>query len=245
MTLGDTIRRLRKGMPDGHGGKDGRGWTQDQLVKAVRDRGGDLSQGQLSAIEAGTVDAPRSLDHIAEALGTDARSLRKGLILAPEDRSPPAETNNSQLVGSEASFLQHTRNLQRGRKRTIPVWASAEGGQGAWVVADHPMSWIETPANLLDVAGAFAVRMIGNSMADRYCHDDVLYINPSRMVAPGDYCLFLKETGDREFYAAVKRLARRTQKSWVVEQLNPAKQFELPRSEWHKAFKIVGTLTDR
>jgi phage repressor protein C with HTH and peptisase S24 domain len=249
MSLGDTIRRLRKSMPDGRGGKDGKGWTQTQLVKAVQDRGGDLSQGQLSAIEAGSVVTPRSLLQIAQVLGVDPDALAKGLVNGHYPHTQPdtdtKATKDSETTANEVQFLRQTTPPRGRRKRSLPVWASAEGGQGAWVVDDHPMAWIEPPENLVDVTGAFAVRLMGTSASPRYEHDDVLYINPSRIIQTGDWCLFLRETRDGTKYAAVKKLVRRTTKVWVVAQLNPAKQIELDRAEWQRAFKVVGTLTDR
>jgi phage repressor protein C with HTH and peptisase S24 domain len=249
MSLGDTIRRLRKGMPDGTGGRDGKGWTQGQLIKRVRELGGDLSQGQLSSIENGGVEIPRSILQLAEALGTDTRTLLSGSVPPPTLRHigdiDTNVTKDPHTVETPLQFLRQSGGATRVRKRTLPVWASAEGGQGAWVVDDNPIAWIETPANLIDVTGGFAVRLVGNSAFPRYEHDDVLMINPTRMVKPGDWCLFLRETRDGEKHAAVKKLIRRTTKAWVVEQLNPPDRLELPREEWQKAFKIVGTQTDR
>ncbi len=238
MELGERIRRLRRE----------RGLTQIELLAAVRRLGGELSQGQLSAIENGEVERPTMLVELAQALGTDPVALLKGLAEGEKLRHPAnSNTNVTKKLpepAPEVRFLRQT-GARRDRKRTLPVWASAEGGQGAWVVDDEPIAYIETPANLIDVTGAFAVRLIGNSAVPRYEHDDVLLINPSRQIQPGDWCLFLRENSAGEKHAAVKKLVRRTAKVWVVEQLNPPDRLEFARAEWQKAFKIVGTLTDR
>ncbi len=237
MELGERIKRRRRDL----------GMTQTELVAAVKRLGGELSQGQLSAIESGVVKRPTVLVELAQALETDAAALLKGLPAgAPFGTRPniePDDTRNAQTIETPVTFLRQSG--PRGRKRTIPVWASAEGGRGAWVVDDQPIAFIETPANLIDVSGAFAVRLVGPSASPKYENDDVLLINPGRLINPGDWCLFLKEDRNGEKHAAVKKLVRRTAKCWVVEQLNPPARIELPRAEWQKAFKIVGTLTDR
>lgn len=262
MSVGEKIKRLRLGKP---------GLTQTKLVEVVRKLGGDLSQSQLSAIERGESPRPRALHELAEALGTTYEELIADD--APRTSAPPSTPDNVDvqkvreaiaadpsilkkfLEGQEAalhnvhSFFFPKRGARKGlnnAQRRLPVWSSAEGGRGAWIVNDSPISWVERPDFLEHVVGAFAVRLIGDSASPKYEHDDVLLIDPSRQVKAGDWCLFLKEIGEpTETFAAVKRLVRSTAGHWLVSQLTPAKQFELPKAEWRKAYKVVGAYTDR
>lgn len=261
--MGERIKALRLA----------KSMTQQNLVDAVRKLNGDLSQPQLSAIENGDSERPRALREIAAVLGTTYEGLEAERNLqaptVPNDSSVidaaaleklrVAISHNPELLqklveGTESipqnvgGFLLSKRGARSGRNSTrsrLPVWASAEGGQGAWIVDDHPIAWVERPDFLDGVVGAFAVRLIGDSASPKYEHDDVLLINTARLVKAGDWCLFLKEHSDSGTFAAVKKLVRSTGKAWVVSQLNPVKQFDLPKAEWGKAYKVVGVYTDR
>jgi transcriptional regulator with XRE-family HTH domain len=251
MTLGERIRELRLAT----------GMTQAEVVRAVKKAGGKLSQGQLSAIEKGGPagpERPRAIPELASVLGTTYDELIKLLPGTP----PPSQSGNvapTEIVKEEPppqnvrfrpTDPAHRRGDQRGRRNAarLPVWASAEGGQGAWVVDDNPIDWIERPDFLENVVGAFAVRIIGTSMEDRYYHGEMCLVNPARIPKHGDFCLFLRNAPEGhtpETHAAIKRLVRSTARAWVVEQLHPRKQFELPKAEWRKALVVVGTYSDR
>ena len=74
MHLGDRVRTARKAKK----------LTQKDLVAAVKKRGGDLSQPQLSAIEKGEVERPGSLLELAAALDVaPADLLGKAIALKP------------------------------------------------------------------------------------------------------------------------------------------------------------------
>jgi phage repressor protein C with HTH and peptisase S24 domain len=89
MNLGDRIRHARKA----------KGMTQMQLVAAVKKRGGDLSQPQLSAIEKDEVERPGALPEIAAVLGQSAAELLgKPLALRPAQDQP--ETPVAHYVGA-------------------------------------------------------------------------------------------------------------------------------------------------
>lgn len=93
MSLGDRVRKARRA----------KGLTQVQLVAAVKKRGGDLSQPQLSAIEKDEVDRPGSLYEIAAVLGTTAAELLgKPLALrTPASEGPTLPVSSMVSAGDE------------------------------------------------------------------------------------------------------------------------------------------------
>jgi len=77
-------------------------------------------------------------------------------------------------------------------------------------------------------------------MSPAYEQGDLLLVHPGRPVRPGDDCVFVRDQGDGTQQALVKRLLRITTEKWRVRQFNPAKDFDLDRSQWEKAQLIVG-----
>lgn len=63
-------------------------------------------------------------------------------------------------------------------KKDLPVYASAACGEAFVIVTSDPVEWIERPAILMGVPGAFAVYLNGDSMAPRYEHGEILYVHP-------------------------------------------------------------------
>ena len=128
------------------------------------------------------------------------------------------------------------------RRQDLPVWAAVQGGEeGAMLITASPIDWIARPREL-GVVDAFAVFLIGDSMHPRYDHGDQLYIHPHRPPQGGDDCLFIHQVDDTSFMGLAKTLVRPLSDKWRVKQYNPAKEFELDRRKWPKAWKIVGKM---
>jgi phage repressor protein C with HTH and peptisase S24 domain len=78
-------------------------------------------------------------------------------------------------------------------------------------------------------------------MSPAFDPGDRAYIRPSVPVVAGNYVLFIRTDEHGVRHAMIKKLRRATERSWQVEQFNPAKVFELPRSQWQTAYRIVGS----
>lgn len=245
MHLGDRIKALRKAKK----------MTQTKLVAAVKKRGGDLSQSQLSAIEAGEVDRPGALIEIAEEFAVFPNWLLTGegikdrthrladwkgpdpveeeLGIVPRARAAPP-LPASALTG-EATIPQAPTQLVRA---DVPVWSSAEVDQdGAMVLVNNPINWIRSD-RMQGVKDPFAFQMFGSSMSPAVDHSDLLVINPSLLPIDGKDHVFLQTKVDGTILALVRRLVESTGKAWKVRQFNPKKDFDLPKSKWSKAFVI-------
>jgi hypothetical protein len=122
----------------------------------------------------------------------------------------------------------------------LPVYASAEGGGGVIIITSEPIDVIRRPEPLLSVRDGYACYVIGDSMSPAYEQGDLLLIHPGRPARPGDDCAFIRDQGDGMQQALIKRLLRSTPEKWRVRQFNPAKDFDLDRSQWQKAQLIVG-----
>jgi phage repressor protein C with HTH and peptisase S24 domain len=77
-------------------------------------------------------------------------------------------------------------------------------------------------------------------MSPAYEQGDLLLLHPGRPARPGDDCAFIRDQGDGTQQALIRRLLRSTTEKWRVRQFNPAKDFDLDRSHWHRVQLIVG-----
>lgn len=125
----------------------------------------------------------------------------------------------------------------------IPVWASASAGdeEGTIVLTDSPIDFIRRSELMLGVAKPFAFYIVGDSMLERFAQGDMGVINPSLPLRPMDDCVFIQHGEDGVIYGLVKRLLRATPDSWRVRQLNPHRDFVLPKAKWSTAYRIAET----
>lgn len=127
----------------------------------------------------------------------------------------------------------------RGRP-DIPVWASAEAGaDGAIILVPDPIDWIHRSERLAGVKNPFAFYAVGDSMRPAIKHGDQVVVNPSLLARSGVECVFVQEQRDGQFLALVKELVRSTADTWKVCQHHPAKELDLPKAKWTKAFVVA------
>ena len=126
-------------------------------------------------------------------------------------------------------------------KPDVPVWASASAGDGdgAMILTETPIDWIRRSDNTLTVVDPFAFYFVGDSMEDRLYHGDMGVVNKSLPLRPGDECVFIHNAEDGTMFGLVKRLLRSNADHWHVRQLNPRKDFNLPKKKWTKGYRIV------
>lgn len=243
MSLAERVRELREA-------KD---WSQTRLAEEVTKLGGKLSQQNVANIETGVVKNPGAIIQIAHALGVFPSWLQTGLGmkdasdpmadfkgpdplevaagLVPAMPEPTIETLGTTLT---------TRAQHAPGRPDIPVWASAQAGRdGAMVLVNDPIDWISRSDRMRGVRDTFAFQVIGDSMSPAVDHGDQVVVNPSVLPTPGKDHVFLQTTEDGTILALVKRLLKVGGTSWKVGQFNPAKEFDLPKAKWAKAFMIA------
>jgi phage repressor protein C with HTH and peptisase S24 domain len=121
--------------------------------------------------------------------------------------------------------------------RDLPVYAAAEGGSGAMIISQSAIEYTyrsETSRG----PECFAVHVIGDSMEPAFFQGEQVVVDPRRVPAAGDDCIFINDA-DPEWRAIVKRLLRASPDKWRVRQYNPTKDYELSRTEWTRALKII------
>ncbi len=125
-------------------------------------------------------------------------------------------------------------------ERDLPVYAAAEGGEGAMIIGTEPVEWLRRPAPLAGVQDAFAFYVVGESMVPAYEQGDMVLIHPGRPPRREDDAVFIRPHEGGGMDALLKRLDGWSDSDWQVRQWNPARRFALPRALWQQAWQVVG-----
>ena len=226
--LGDAIRA----------GREKRGLTQAELAAEF-----GISKSAVNQWESGkNVPDQRKLGKLVQLIGLDP-AVAAGVPGAgggAANAALAAEPDDSDATRAP-THTRVSRETPTNGRPDIPVWASAEAGHdGAMVLVNDPIDYIRRSERMLGVRSPFAFYVIGSSMSPAIEHGDQVVIHPNLPPQPGKDHVFLQEQADGTMLALVKRLLRSTTTTWKVRQFNPAKDFDLDRSQWQKAQLVVG-----
>jgi phage repressor protein C with HTH and peptisase S24 domain len=213
--------------------------NQVELAKAVKNRGGSLSQGQISSLEAGTVGRPRSLPELAAALRTTVEWL-----LSDDDSAAPPQQDrhNNATVHS-----QNGRSIITAAEPLI-VWRSvpSTGRAGETLIYKEKAGVATRPVEMEFSKDAFAIKVVDDEAHPRYERRDTLLLDPGTTPAEGDDCFFVRNRTETPMSGMARRLVRITPEHWVVRRFEPgSRDQKLDRSEWQSAFHIFGSYNRR
>lgn len=235
-TLGERVKTERKA----------KGWSQAELARRVTRAGYSITQGGIAQIERRGDTEPKSIVQLAQALGLSVNWLQS--VKGEKTARPMADDDDDAQLGlPEGGRRRRPADIASAAQRAaaarppLQVFASAQGGsEGAMLLSNEPVSWIPRDPRLEGIQDAYGCFVSGDSMEPAYERGNLLLVNPSSDVSPGDDCVFLRETADGSRYVLIKRLVRRNEASWTVKQYNPAKTYTLSRREWQKAHLVIG-----
>lgn len=124
----------------------------------------------------------------------------------------------------------------------IPLYGQAVGGDdGQFPLNGSRITDINAPPALAEVAGAYAVMVVGSSMEPRYFAGEAVFINPRLPVRPGDFVVAqigAEVEGDSPL-AYVKRYLGRSKKAVQFEQFNPRREISFPNDRVVSIHRIV------
>lgn len=187
-------------------------------------------------------DLARALDWSAGELLAELNGSGMGRKAKPSSRvaSPPTKEllPARETQRARGGFTPEPRFLDRHDR--LSVFAAVEGGPGEMVVDVDPIDVVPRPWFVKNVADAYAVLIVGESMAPAYEPGHMAIVNPRLPALRGEDAIFIRSEHDGDFTATIKRLVRSTETAWVVQQFNPPAEFELPKDRWPKAFRVVG-----
>jgi phage repressor protein C with HTH and peptisase S24 domain len=130
-------------------------------------------------------------------------------------------------------------------RRDLPIYASAEGGEGSIILDYDPVDHVKRPLPLESVRGGYGLIVTGESMIPACRPGDILLLNPHMPPRVEDIVvLFRAFRSDTQ--ATVKEYRGATDKIWRVRRYQPQEEdFTLPRDEWRQCHVSVGKYSRR
>ena len=216
-----------------------------------------LSDSFLRNIRDGKSTHPRAdtLEKISSVLQTTPRWLMFGE--GPEEmerEKEPLSVPQSRVPASPEEFLENNEaNAERiglkveFKKLSLMSYGQAIAGEdGKFPMNGEELMEVLCPPQLAEQPGAYAIRIMGDSMWPRYEDGEIAFVNPYKHVRKGEYVV-AQIMGDDSYeapYAFVKRFLRFTGKDLVLEQFNPARELRFPREKVVSVHCIVLAGTD-
>ena len=199
-------------------------WAETGWSKVDLARHSGVSKDNVYKYLRGEVEHPRGdiQDRLADTLGVGRPWLKENVgdkHPEPAELLPAVSTefgpDEVPVYGYAAGTTDDALNLHNG----------AEIGR----VVRHPKQ--------AGINKAFAVYVVGESMAPRFKPGQTLYILPGRWPAAGEDVVVELDNGD----GYVKEYRRRTQKEIICWQYNPAREWRRPLSQIRAVHSVAGT----
>ncbi len=227
MTWHDLIREAR----------EARGLSQKQLATAV-----GVSQATINKIENEKPQSTKVLDALIAELKLDSAAFPREAFGAGAG-SAQAVTRPTRIAGGITALPEFARDpaywaAAAGLVGDVPLYAAAEGGEGALLIERDSIGTVKRPPLLQGVKDGYAIYLVGESMAPEFEPGDILMVNPRLPVLPNTSCVFYNTKAD-EPSALVKRFLSSTEDKWRVKQFRPEREFDLDRAEWGTRHRIV------
>jgi len=127
----------------------------------------------------------------------------------------------------------------------LPVYAAAQGGDGHLIVTFDPIDYVKRPEPLKSVKGGYGLLITGTSMVPAYRPGDIALMHPHLPpVRDTEVALYHTPPGG-EAEAIIKTLVGFNDRTWTLQQYNPAREFEEFRKEWPICHRAVGKYNAR
>jgi phage repressor protein C with HTH and peptisase S24 domain len=197
-----------------------------------------VSQATIADIESGEQGSTKHLPKLAAALAVDVAELDPsyGKALQGALQNPPCD-NDAVYVLQRPSF---------NARDALPLYASAEGGDGAMILSAEPIDYEPRPSFLENAKDAYMMLVSGDSMAPAYKPGERVLVDPRLGPIRDEPAIFYAVNAELgKTRVLIKEFVRQTATHWLVRQFNPAKEIELAKAEWSKAHRVVGKFTRR
>jgi phage repressor protein C with HTH and peptisase S24 domain len=155
--------------------------------------------------------------HTGLPIPPELQPLSKNISL-----QPPRRGDGIEREAREAAF--HAAD----RRDLIPVRSAARGGtEQEMFLEDGPVDYVPRPHLLARVKEAYAIYMLGDSMAPKYEAGYTLYVNPFKPPRRDRGVVVYKKNGA----VLVKLFKHVTSDAVILEQLNPRTELRIERSD--------------
>lgn len=206
--------------------RQNRRMSQADLAKLV-----STSQSTIDRVEKG--HWAKVIPFIAEALKLEPPEGFFSPIEAKATATPVPIIHGTDLVGD----------------RDLPVFASAEGGDGQLVLTTDAIQYVRRPEPLRGVRDGYAVLVVSNSMFPVFEPGDMALVHPHLPPLPDTDVVLYNDDENGTVHVAIKRLLKHDKNTWFLRQWNPpegeTRDFEWDRMEWQKCHRVVGKYSRR
>jgi transcriptional regulator with XRE-family HTH domain len=215
-----AIQQLNLYYPDMHVGelirkrREELGLSQAELGRRV-----GCSQQSIQSVENGETLKSRYLPRIAKILGLRLEDLDPGLHLDPTLPDGPILSNIELSGGND-----------------LPLYSTTATGEGVFVMSKDPIEFVERPAPLARVKGAYGIIVAGELMEPEFRAGDIALVHPHLQPLAGETCVFFDK---KRRQAIVARLTEITRADWVLRQWQAQEERRLPRENW-TCERVVG-----
>lgn len=194
-----------------------RGWSLQQLADAS-----GTSKSQIDKLEKG--DRRLTVDwmvRLAKPLGCDPRDLM---------REAPNANQNFQPVRFAAA--------SSAAEALIPVRGAARGGtQQQMFLGDGAIDHVPRPYYLSHTKDAYALYVVGSSMAPMYRPRQLLFVNPYKPPAPGAGVVVIQKNDA----VLIKEFVRQRKTGVVLREYQPEmREFTVPQEDIAALHVVVG-----
>ncbi|KZK85738.1 MULTISPECIES: XRE family transcriptional regulator [unclassified Pseudovibrio] len=127
---------------------------------------------------------------------------------------------------------------------TVPVFGSLSGGNEDYLEATGEyLDHIPAPRSLMDVAGAYALYMPGNTMEPRYLEGEALFVNPKKLPRAGEYAAIqhVKDTGAEEHLVIQVGRYEGIEKGKRVFSRHNGENLKIPAEKMRAMQKVIAT----
>lgn len=163
---------------------------------------------------------------------TQAEVMALAVPAATADALPPSARWATDLPAQERGDLP----------RDIPVMATTEGPEGTFVLdVETPVDLARRPPGLVGNRGAFAIYVVGETMAPRYEAGELVFLDPFRPASVGDHVVVETDTGapgDPPRCYLLRKLAV-TDTEFVGEQYNPRSERRIPAASVRRVLRVL------
>lgn len=128
----------------------------------------------------------------------------------------------------------------RWRGRFLPVIGRLSAGEGVDTAEaeTHPPGWADSFVAFEDApSGAFALRVVGDSMEPDYADGDMVIVDPDRQVDSGVACVLVSEDGERR--ARLKILSKKGRQVFLLSTNPKHPPLKIPLKKLIAAYGIV------
>jgi phage repressor protein C with HTH and peptisase S24 domain len=179
-----------------------------------------------------------------DELRGSSKPLPKRSYLKQAGHSPNSLVDHATLSPQILNEAQRTATIPGAElfgNMDLPVFGTAQGGDGALIVTDRAVDWVARPSVLLRVVDGYGMIITGDSMDPVMKSGTTALINPHLPPRVSDLCLFRCHKDDGTTVAAVKEFRGETETHWKVRQFNPARDFTLKKTDWQICHRVVGS----